>query len=72
MSGLLQTLSSAPAGQALFLRDGQPITAGQIRATASGIAAQISSDRVYLYTASVALLLPTSQIFVIVGTRSAP
>ncbi|HEX3675562.1 MAG TPA: AMP-binding protein [Rhizomicrobium sp.] len=55
MSGLLHTLSTAPADRALFVRDGRAITAGQIRATAADIAARMSGDRVYLYTVSAAL-----------------
>lgn len=58
MKTLLDTVSSAPAGKALFAADGRSITAGQIRKTASEAAAKLPDDGlIYLHTASASLFL---------------
>ena len=58
MKTLLDTVSSAPTGKALFAAGGRSITAGQIRKTASVAAARLPADGlIYLHTASASLFL---------------
>ena len=58
MKTLLDTLVTAPADRLLFATGGRLITAGQIRKTASGIAAKLSRESpVYLHTQSASLFL---------------
>jgi acyl-coenzyme A synthetase/AMP-(fatty) acid ligase len=58
MTGLLSTLAHAPAGRALFLRDGDTITAGDVRAAAMRAAAHIipGAGPVFVHADSAALL----------------
>ena len=58
MIGLLQTIAAAPTEQLVFMSGREPISAGQIRRTASDIAERLSGNpNVFLYTASASLFL---------------
>jgi acyl-CoA synthetase (AMP-forming)/AMP-acid ligase II/3-hydroxymyristoyl/3-hydroxydecanoyl-(acyl carrier protein) dehydratase len=58
MIGLLQTIAAAPTEQLVFMSGREPISAGQIRQTASEIAGRLSgTPKIFLYTASASLFL---------------
>ena len=58
MSGLLQTIDSAPSSRPLFMTAAGEITAGRVRATATAIAARLGADdRLYLHTTSASLFV---------------
>ncbi len=58
MIGLLQVVAAMPAETPLFAARSAPVTAGQIRGTAAGVAARLDGgNHLYLYTASAALFV---------------